>query len=136
MDGPITVERLKCCDWSVHKFLEENFSKLTDSSQIFWIGFVSIHYHLGEISCHIIECKIFWSIWTLYITTCSMGKPLKEIAKRWGTKIYTWWLKKCKIRYIMEKSSEVIIIIMSLDGYKWDQKLDKQNLWMVGKYFV
>ena len=24
MDGPITVERLKCCDWFVHKYIEVN----------------------------------------------------------------------------------------------------------------
>ena len=35
MGGPITVELLKCCDWSLHKFIGANFSKLTDSSQIF-----------------------------------------------------------------------------------------------------
>ena len=54
MDGPITVELLKCCDWSPHKFIEANFSKLTDSNEIFRIDFVGIHYHLGEISCQII----------------------------------------------------------------------------------
>ena len=47
MHGPITVERLKCCDWSVHKFIEVNFSKLTDSNQIFRIDFVSIHYTIS-----------------------------------------------------------------------------------------
>ena len=41
--GPITVERLKCCDWSPHKFVEVNFSKLTDGNQIFRIDFVCIH---------------------------------------------------------------------------------------------
>ena len=59
MDGPITIERLKCCDWSVHKFIEGNFSKLKDSNQIFRIDFVRIHYHLGEISRQIIECNFF-----------------------------------------------------------------------------
>ena len=57
IDGPITVERLKCCDWSVHKFTEVNFSKLTDSNQIFRIHFVSIHCHLGEFSRSIIKCN-------------------------------------------------------------------------------
>ena len=61
-DGPITVEHLKCCDWSVHKFIEVNLSNLTEINQIFRIDFDSIHYHLGEISCQIIECKIFWSL--------------------------------------------------------------------------
>ena len=55
----ITVEPLKCCDWSVHKFIKVNFSKLTDSNQIFMINFFGIHYHLGEIGWQIIEC-IFW----------------------------------------------------------------------------
>ena len=64
MDGPITVERLKCCDWSVHKFIEVNFSKITDSNQIFRIDLASIHYHPCEIACQIIECKVFWRIWT------------------------------------------------------------------------
>ena len=72
MDGPITVERLKCCDWSVHKFIEVNFSKLTDSNQIFRNHFVGIYYHLGEISTQVNECKIFWSIWTLYNYNCCM----------------------------------------------------------------
>ena len=59
-------ERLKCCDWSVHKFIEMNLSKLKYINQMFRIDFVSIHFHLGEISCKIIECKFFWSIWALY----------------------------------------------------------------------
>ena len=66
MDGPITVERLKCCDWSVQMFIEVNFSKLTDNNQIFRNSFVGIHYHLGEISCQIIERKFCWFILTLY----------------------------------------------------------------------
>ena len=55
MGGPITADRLKCCDWSPHKFIVVNFSKLTDYNQIFRIDFVSIHYHL----CKIIQYKIF-----------------------------------------------------------------------------
>ena len=65
-DWPISVERLKRCDWSPRKFTEVIFSQLTESNQIFRIDFVIIHYHFCEISCHIIECKIFWSVWTLY----------------------------------------------------------------------
>ena len=57
---------IECCHWSVHKFIEVNFSKLTDCNQIFRNEFVSIHYHLGEISCQIIECKFFLSIYELY----------------------------------------------------------------------
>ena len=71
MGGPITVERLKCCDWSVHKFIEVNFSKLTDSNQIFRIDFLCIHYHLCEISSQIIECKILGP-YELSITNFSM----------------------------------------------------------------
>ena len=46
-----------------------------DSNQIFSIDFVSIHYHLGETQCQIIECKIFWS-WALY--NYSMVEPIEE----------------------------------------------------------
>ena len=42
----------------IDNFIEVNFSKLTDSNQIFRNDFVWIHYHLGKIS-QIIECKIF-----------------------------------------------------------------------------
>ena len=59
MDGPITVERLKCCDWSVHKFIEVNLSKLTDINQISRNDFGCIHYHLCKITSQIIECRIF-----------------------------------------------------------------------------
>ena len=44
---------------SVHKFIEVNFSKLTDNNQIFRNDFDCIHYHLSKISSQIIECKIF-----------------------------------------------------------------------------
>ena len=53
------IERLKCCVWYPHKFIEVNFSKLRDSHQIFGIDFVSIYYHLCEISRQIIECNFF-----------------------------------------------------------------------------
>ena len=66
-----TVERLKCCDWSLHKSIGVNFSKLTDSNQIFKIDFLCIHYHLREISSQIIECKIFGP-YELSITNYSM----------------------------------------------------------------
>ena len=59
MGGPITAFQTLYCDWSPHKFIEKNFSKLTDSSQIFRINFVYIHYHLCKISPQIIDCKIF-----------------------------------------------------------------------------
>ena len=63
-------DQLQFSVWSAvsshHKFIKVNFSKLTDSNQIFRIDFVSIHYHLNKISCQIIECNFFWSIWTLY----------------------------------------------------------------------
>ena len=71
MWGPITVKRLQCCDWSNHKLIEGNFSKLTDSNQIFRIDFVSINYHLCGISCEIIVWKIFWSIWPYELTDYS-----------------------------------------------------------------
>ena len=35
MEQPITVGCLEGCDWLLHRFIEVNFSKLTDSNQIF-----------------------------------------------------------------------------------------------------
>ena len=55
-------KRLKCCDWSPHKFIKVNFSKLKESNLIFRIYFDGIHYNLCEISCQIIERKFFLSI--------------------------------------------------------------------------
>ena len=57
VEGPITVERLKCCDWSQYKLVERNFSKLMHSNQIFRKDFVCIQYHLCKISPEIMECK-------------------------------------------------------------------------------
>ena len=59
MARPITTLQTLDSDWAPHKFIEVNFSKLTDSNQIFRIDFVHIHYHLCEISTQIIEFKIF-----------------------------------------------------------------------------
>ena len=59
MDEPITALQTLDGDWSVHWFIEVNFSKLTDKKQIFRNDFDCIHYHLCKISSQIIECKIF-----------------------------------------------------------------------------
>ena len=56
MDGPITVLQTLDCDWSVRKYIEVNFSKLTDNNQIFKNYFHCIHYHLCKIS-QIVECN-------------------------------------------------------------------------------
>ena len=70
MDEPITAIQTLHCSWSVHKFIEVNFSKLTDNNKIFRNDFDCIHYHLCKISSKIIECKMFApkisSKWTLY----------------------------------------------------------------------
>ena len=57
MDGPITALLTLDCDWSVHKFIEVNFSK--ENNQIFRNDFDCIHYNLCKISSQIIERKIF-----------------------------------------------------------------------------
>ena len=57
MGGPITALQTHDCDWSPHKFIEMNFSKLTDN-QIFRNDFDCIPHHLCKAS-QIIECKIF-----------------------------------------------------------------------------
>ena len=59
MEQPITALQTPDCDWLLHSFIEVNFSKLTDSNQIFRKDFVGLHYHLCKISSQIIECIIF-----------------------------------------------------------------------------
>ena len=58
MDGPITALQTLDCDWSVNKFIEVNFSELTDNNQNFRNDFDCIHYHLCKLS-QIIERKFF-----------------------------------------------------------------------------
>ena len=55
MEQPITALQTPACDWLFHMFIEENFSKLTDSNQIFSNDFVCLYYHLCKISSQIIE---------------------------------------------------------------------------------
>ena len=50
MEQPITVGCLESCDWLLHRFIEENCSKLTDFDQIFRNDFVCLYYHLSKIS--------------------------------------------------------------------------------------
>ena len=51
MDEPITELQTLDCDWSVHKFIDVNFLKLTDNYQIFRNDvFDCIHYHLCKTS--------------------------------------------------------------------------------------
>ena len=69
---PITALQTPDCDWLFHRFIEVNFSNLTDSNQIFRNDFVLIRYHVCKISSQIIECIIF-APYELSITTiCSM----------------------------------------------------------------
>ena len=44
------------CDWSLDKFIEVNFSKLTNNIEFFRNYFVCIRCHLCKISPKIIEC--------------------------------------------------------------------------------
>ena len=71
MEQPITALQTPDCDWLLHRFTEVNFSKLTDSHQIFRVG---LHYHLCKISSQIIECIIF-APFELSITIYSMIVP-------------------------------------------------------------
>ena len=59
MDGPIIALPTLDCDWSVHKFIDVNFSKITDNQQILRNDFDCIHYQLCKISSKIIDCKDF-----------------------------------------------------------------------------
>ena len=65
LEGPITVERLKCWTLFLDKFIEVNFLTLTHNNQIFRNDFVSIHYHLCNILPQIIDCKFLVSIYEL-----------------------------------------------------------------------
>ena len=49
MEQPITALQTPDCDWLLHRFIEVNFSKLTDSNQIFKDYFICLHYHLCKI---------------------------------------------------------------------------------------
>ena len=65
MDQPVTALQTPDCDWLLHSFIEVNFSKLTDSNQIFRNNFVGFHYQHYKISSQIIECIISAPLWTL-----------------------------------------------------------------------
>ena len=67
MEQPITALQTLDCYWLLYRLIDENFSKLTFSSQIFRNDFVYLHYHLWKISSQTIECILF-SPWSLYIT--------------------------------------------------------------------
>ena len=58
---------LEGCDWLLNRFMQVNFSKLTDSNQIFRNDLVCLHYHLCKVSS-IIECIIFY-LYELSLTT-------------------------------------------------------------------
>ena len=55
MGGLFIGDRLMCCDWTSHKFIEVNFSKLADSQKKFRLNFVSIHYDLRKILREILK---------------------------------------------------------------------------------
>ena len=59
MEQPITALQTPDCDWLLYRYTEANFSKLTDSNQIFRKDFVCLNYHLCKMSSKIIECIIF-----------------------------------------------------------------------------
>ena len=54
MEQPITALQTTDCNWLLHRFIEVNFSKLTDSNQIFRNDFIDLHYDLCKISSQII----------------------------------------------------------------------------------
>ena len=68
---------------------------ITDQNKIFRIDFVSIHYHLGEISYQIIECN-FFGPYELSITNYSMVRSSTFVYKqrRLTNHIFTQMYKK------------------------------------------
>ena len=59
VEKPITVWCLEGRDWLLHRFIEVNFSKWTESNQIFTNDFVCLYYHIFKISSQINERKFF-----------------------------------------------------------------------------
>ena len=67
-EQPITVWCLEGCDWLLHRFVDENFLKLTDYNQIFRNYFVN--FQLKLISANFFSHDFLQ--WTLYNTIYSM----------------------------------------------------------------
>ena len=82
MEQPITALQTPDCDWLLHRFIEVNFSKLTDSNQIFRNDFVCLHYHHCDISSQIIEFVIFYPCELSITTIDSMAPPQESILNR------------------------------------------------------
>ena len=61
MDGPITALQTLDCDWSLYKFIDMNFSKLTHNNQIFRNDFVCIYYPSVKYHLKFLNAKIFAS---------------------------------------------------------------------------
>ena len=72
MEQPITALQTPDCDWLFHRFIDMNFSKLTDSNQIFKNDFVYLHDRLCKISSEIIEYIIFANYYLSISTIYSM----------------------------------------------------------------
>ena len=79
--GRITVERLKCCDWSVHKLIEVNFSKLKVNNQMFRNDFECIRYHLCKIFAPYDFLEMNMSITTWYYLMNERKKKKKCLFK-------------------------------------------------------
>ena len=101
IEGPITVERSKCCDWSLDKFMQVNFSKLSNSNQIFRNNFVCILYHLCENRAHNVESKIFYLEWTLYNTIYSLIKHCRFIQYAIYTYRTLWIHAKWRLTWVI-----------------------------------
>ena len=95
MDLPITALQTLDCDWSVDKFIEVNFSKLTDNNQIITNHFDCIHYHLCKY-LKLLSAKFLLPMislkWTLYNYTYSMVTPrLVQGYPLWETAVRNTW---------------------------------------------
>ena len=101
IEGTNTALQTLDCEWSVHKFIEVNFSKLTDNNQIFRNVFDCIHYHICKIF-QIIQCKIFASYDFLEMNSCGLwlrnSSWLRSVGCRPNPCTYmmehltSWWL--------------------------------------------
>ena len=105
----ITALQTLDCDWSVHKLIEMNFSKLTDNKLIFSNDFDCTQYHLCEISSQIIECKIFPPYDFLEINSLELLTLRNGKVKRQWTCTFDWNLKTTLI--VIEYSRTLIAFL-------------------------
>ena len=73
MGGPITALQTLDCDWSLHKFIEVNFSKVTDTTKFSGMNLFAFITTSVKIECKIFAPNDFLEMNS--ITTYTMAVP-------------------------------------------------------------